>query len=48
MLTPLDDVLDRLEDLTDGCPKPMERNHCDYCLTWIVIMEDVLCVNEDE
>jgi hypothetical protein len=48
MINPLDEVLDTLEDLTADCPKPMLRTHCDYCLTWIVIMEDILKVNEDD
>jgi len=48
MLTPLDDVLDALDDLIVDCPKPLLRAHCDYCLTWVVIMEDILKVGDDE
>lgn len=43
----LDDVLDKLEDVTQDCPKPMLREHCAYCSAWLVIMDDILRVGEN-
>jgi hypothetical protein len=44
----LDVVLDKLEELTEGHPLPMTRAHCQYCSAWLVILEDVLNVTEEE
>lgn len=47
MRSELDKVLDKLEDLTQDHPTPMARSHCQYCLTWLVILEDILNVEEN-
>jgi hypothetical protein len=44
----LDSVLDKLEDITQDCPKPMLREHCAYCSAWLVILEDILGEGESE
>jgi hypothetical protein len=44
----LDSVLDKLEDITQDCPKPMLREHCAYCSAWLVIIEDILGNGESE
>ena len=42
-----DTILNLLEDLTDEHALPKSRNCCQYCLTWLVIMEDILKVNNE-
>lgn len=37
-----DFILDKLDSLTDSHPLPKSKSCCDYCLTWLVLMEDVL------
>lgn len=37
-----DRILDRLEKLSDNHPLPKTKDCCEYCLTWLVLMEDVL------
>jgi hypothetical protein len=38
-------ILDKLENLAIGHPLPKTRDCCEYCLTWLVLMEDVLGAN---
>ncbi|CAB4128803.1 hypothetical protein UFOVP225_81 [uncultured Caudovirales phage] len=47
MINPLDEVLNKLEDLTADCPKPMTKDHCEYCSAWLVILEDILECDKD-
>jgi len=44
----LDEVLDALEGLTKDHPLPATREHCQYCSAWLVIVEDILNVEEND
>jgi len=41
-MTTLDELLDKLEDLTEGHPLPMTHTHCRYCSAWLIIIENIL------
>ena len=38
-----DQILDALEDLAIGHPLPKTKDCCEYCLTWLVVMELLGC-----
>lgn len=38
-----DQILDTLENLAIGHPIPKTKDCCEYCLTWLVVMELLGC-----